>query len=131
MATSSSVVFASPQIGFLPVSEKLTKSNYVMWSLQVLSAIRDAQLAKFIEPSAKPPEMYLTPAAKPDGTIDDKKPPVRNPDFDKWIAKDQTVLNFLLTSLSKEIFSQVTSSADTVAKAWAAIEALFASQSRA
>jgi hypothetical protein len=74
--------------------------------------------------------MYLIPV-KSDGTDDDKKSPARNPDYDKWVAKDQTVLNFLLTSLSKKIFSQVTSSATTAAKAWAAIEALFASQSRA
>lgn len=54
-----------------------------------------------------------------------------NLEYAKWHAKDQTVLNFLLTSLSKEIFSQITTSADTAAKAWAAIQALFASQSRA
>lgn len=130
MAANSSAAFASPQIGFLPVSEKLTRSNYVLWRLQVLLAIRSAQLAEYIEPSAQPPEMYLAPA-KGDSTSDEKKPPVRNHDYDKWIAKDQTVLNFLLTSLSKEIFSQVMSSADTAAKAWAVIEALFASQSRA
>lgn len=64
MATFSSAVFASPQIGFLPVSEKLTKNNYAMWSLQVLSAIRGAQLAEFIDPSAKATEMYLVPVKR-------------------------------------------------------------------
>ena len=130
MATSSSAVFASPQVGFLPVSEKLTRTNHAMWRLTVLSAIRDAQLGDFIEPSSKPPEQYLTPA-KADGAADDKKPSVLNPEYSVWHAKDQTVLNFLLTSLSKEIFSQVTTSAQTAAKAWATIEGLFASQSRA
>jgi hypothetical protein len=103
MAASSSPVFSSQQLGFLPVSEKLTRSNYAMWSRQVLSAIRGAQLSEFIESTAKPPERWLT-SVKGDGTIDEKKSPEPNPKYATWVAKDQTVLNFLLTSLSKEIF---------------------------
>ena len=53
-----------------------------------------------------------------------------NPEYEKWVAKDQQVLSYLLTSLSREIGSQVTT-VTTVASAWAAIEALHASQSRA
>jgi hypothetical protein len=118
------------QIGFIPVSEKLSRNNYNMWRLQVMSAIRGAQLGEYILPAAKAPEMYLT-SLKADGTVDDKKDPVPNPAYTTWISKEQTVLNFILSSLSKEIFSQVTASVDSAANAWAAIEALFASQSRA
>jgi hypothetical protein len=45
--------------------------------------------------------------------------------------KNQIVLNYLMSSLSKEIFSQVTSSADTTDTAWATIEGIFTSQYRA
>ena len=51
--------------------------------------------------------MYLTPVKKDDGANgdDDKKEsPVPNPNYETWIAKDQQLLNYLLSSLSKEIF---------------------------
>jgi hypothetical protein len=74
--------------------------------------------------------MYLTPVKKDDGAKGDhnkKESPIPNPNYETWITKDQQVLNYLLSSLSKEIFSQVTSSAETAATAWAAIEGLFTS----
>lgn len=46
------------------------------------------------------------------------------------MAKDQQVLNYLLSSLSCEILSLV-SIAETTAEAWATIEGMFMSQSRA
>ena len=101
-----------------------------MWRLQVLSAIHGAQLGDIIKTTTCPPEMYLTPV-KPDVTSDEKKTPVLNPAYDIWIGKNKIVLNFLLSSLSLKRFFQVTTSADTTTNAWAAIEALFVSQSRA
>lgn len=47
-----------------------------------------------------------------------------------WVAKDQTVLNYLLSNLSRDILGHV-STATTATEAWAAIEGMFASQSRA
>jgi hypothetical protein len=55
---------------------------------------------------------------------------VTNPEYELWIAHDQQVLNLLLLTSSREILSQI-SSLPTVAQAWAAIEGMFASQSRA
>jgi hypothetical protein len=91
-SSSSSDVLAFPPIRFIPMSEKLTRNNYPMWRLQVLSAIRGAQLTEYIKPTTKLPEMYLTPVKKVDGAKgdDDKKEsPVPNPDYETWIAKDQ------------------------------------------
>jgi len=45
------------------------------------------------------------------------------------MAKDQQVLSYLLTSLSKEILSQV-STHETASAVWTTIEGMFASQSR-
>ena len=68
---------------FLPVSEKLTRSNYLLWKAQVRSALKGAQLADFIEPTAKPPDAFLVPKG------DDKKEPATpNPDYATWVAKD-------------------------------------------
>jgi hypothetical protein len=45
----------------------------------------------------------------PKGDGDSKEPPVVNPDYETWVAKDGQVLNYLLSSLSKEILGQVNS----------------------
>jgi hypothetical protein len=57
---------------------------------------------------------------------DDKEPPMANPEYDIWVAKDQQVLSYLLTSLSKEILGQLSHHV-TASAAWAAIEATYAS----
>jgi hypothetical protein len=53
-----------------------------------------------------------------------------NPEYELWVAKDQQVLSYLLASLSKEILGQISTEV-TASVAWAAIEAMFASQSMA
>ena len=98
--------------------EKLTRNNHQ-------SALRGVQVASFINPMAKPPLEFLPP--KTDG---DKEPPVLNPDCDIYLAKDQQVLSYLLTSLSCEIGSQV-SGATTVSATWTTTEGMFMSQSQA
>jgi hypothetical protein len=110
---SSSAAFAvvSP-LGFLPITEKLTRNNYPMWKAQVMSALRGAEVVHFIDPVVQPPTCHLPP--KEDKKVDEA--PVENPELSKWVAKDQQVLSYLLTSLSCEIGSQV-SSATTAAAA--------------
>jgi len=123
--TSATLVAIS--LGLLPVTEKLTRSNHAMWQAQVLSALRGAQAEHFIDPASQPPEKFF--AAKSEKKVEGE-PAVVNPEYEKWVAKDHQVLSYLLTSLSREIGSQVTT-VTTAASAWAAIEALHASQSRA
>jgi hypothetical protein len=53
-----------------------------------------------------------------------------NPEFEDWEAIDQQVPSYLLESLSKEILIHV-STCDTAATAWAAIQGIFASRTRA
>jgi hypothetical protein len=72
---------------------------------------------------------FPEPAAEAGDNAGNKKAdPVPNPEYEKWIAKDQHVLSYLFSSLSKEVFSQV-SSATTVAELWVVIQGLHASQS--
>lgn len=97
-----------------------------MWEAQVSSALKGAQMAGFIKPSATAPDQFMPPkegAKKED-------PPIENPKFEKWMAKDQQVLSYLLHSISPEIAAQITS-AKTATAAWAVIQGLNASQSRA
>jgi len=65
-----------------------------------------------------------------DATSGKKGEPQPNPAYETWVTQDQQVLSYLFSSLSKEVFSQV-SSATTASELWAVIQEHHASQSRA
>lgn len=121
-ASSSSGASAASSLGIflLPPSEKLSRSNFNLWKAQVLSALKGAQLAGFIESTAAPLDAFL-----PLKGDDKKEPPVANPEHAIWTAKDQTVLSYLLSNLGWEILAQVSTEV-TAATARAAIQGMFA-----
>jgi hypothetical protein len=82
-----------------------------------------------MKPTVKTPPEFL-PATSASDKLDKNVDPLPNREYEKWVAKEAQVLSYLFTSLSKEIFAQV-SAAETMTKLWAAIEGLHASQSRA
>jgi hypothetical protein len=91
---------AVPSLGY-PVTEKLAKNNHAIWCAQVLSALRGAQAEKFVNSAMPvPPEKVPKAADKPDELVP-------NPDYDALVAKGQQVLNYLLSSMSREILSHV------------------------
>jgi hypothetical protein len=55
---SSSGASAVPSFGFT-VIEKLARNNFPLWKMQVLSALKGAQLANFIDSTAEPPSPFL------------------------------------------------------------------------
>jgi hypothetical protein len=120
MATSSSTPTIPASLAIL-VSEKLTRDNYQLWRAQVLLAICVAQLEGFIDGSARVPEKIL------EVEKDSKKMMVPNPDYAVW--RDQHVLTYLVTSLSREVLAAVASNM-TVVDMWVVISMIFASQSR-
>jgi hypothetical protein len=124
---SSSSASAAPSLGF-SVTEKLAWNNCQLWKLQVTSALKGAQVASFILPDAAPPAPFLKVE---EGTgVDKKEVDKSNPDYEMWVAKDQSVLCFLLGSLSKEISLQIPTTLTSAKEAWGIIESMFASQSR-
>jgi len=54
-----------------------------VWRAQILSVLRGAQVSSFIHPMAKPPEAFLPPKGD-----NKKEPPMPNPEFKTWMAKD-------------------------------------------
>jgi hypothetical protein len=60
---------------------------------------------------------------------DADKPPAPNPAYAAWLGRDQLVLAYLLNSFSSEILQHVLR-LEHAADVWAAVEAMFASQSR-
>ena len=82
MASSSTGVGLST-IGH-PVTEKLSKSNFALWKVQVLPAIRGAQLMGYIDGTIVAPPRLI------DGGKDEKEK-VLNPEYSGWLAQDQQV----------------------------------------
>lgn len=121
MASNSSV--ANPLSG-TQVTEKLTKQNHAMWVAQVLAALRGARLEGHVNGKT------AAPATEVDHKEADKIVKIANPAYEEWEAQDQQILSFLLTSLSRDVMSQV-SGARTAAQAWRAINSMFPSQTRA
>jgi hypothetical protein len=118
MASSSS---SAPTSLSIPVSEKLTRDNYRLWRAQVRPAIRAAQLESFIEGTGKAHQKTLE--IEKDSK---KKVVIPNPDHAVWRVRDQHMLTYLVTSLSREVLAGVASNT-TVADMWATICKTFAS----
>jgi hypothetical protein len=125
-ASSFAAQAAALSIFLIPPIEKLSRNNHVLWKAQVLAAIKGAQLDGFIEPTTAAPDRFLP--AKADAKEGD--PLVVNLEYSSWVAKDQTVLSYLLSNLGRDFAAQVSMKV-TATSAWAHIEEMFASQSRA
>jgi hypothetical protein len=106
------------------VSKKLGKLNHALWKAEVRSAILGARLHAHITGDTKAPEEELVV------TVDGKQEKRPNLAFEEWEAKDQHVLSFLLSSLTKEVKIQV-STCGTATAVLKAIEQMYASQTRA
>ncbi|XP_071681578.1 uncharacterized protein [Lolium perenne] len=112
-----------------PPTNKLTRSNFPGWRAQVVTAIRGArQLGLLDGTNEAPPEtLPVTPA---DDATDKTPKAVPNPAYDAWICRDQTVLNYLLQSLSSEVLPHV-HKIEHAAGIWQALEEMFTSQCEA
>jgi hypothetical protein len=83
------------------ITEKLHKSNYLLWQAQIMPAIRAAQLEGFLDGSVKKPSKIIS---KTVGASVLNEP---NPAYAQWVAKDEVVLGYLLMSLTHEVFTGV------------------------
>jgi len=121
MASSSNSLIATNAIGH-PVTERLTKTNYPLWKLQVLPALRGAQLIGYVDGTVQAPTVEID---------DDKeKKKVLNPAYVQWLTQDQQVFSYLVSSLSREVLTQV-ATCTYAAQLWKALEDMYASQTRA
>lgn len=124
MSVSSSVP-APPASFAQKITEKLSKSNYALWRVQVLPAMRGAQLEGFLDGTeVAPPKMITEKGA------DGKNVTMPNPEYARWLELDQQVLSYLLSSLSRDALSQV-ALLKTASEVWRALEKVHSSQSRA
>jgi hypothetical protein len=89
-ASSSSSTVLTPH----PITEKLTRGNFLIWKALVITTLKDAQLSEFLDSDVGAPAECIIISG-------DKKAKMSNPKFTIFIAKQNQVLNFLLSSLSK------------------------------
>jgi hypothetical protein len=120
----SSTTTTIPSILAVPISEKLTKSNYPLWSAQVLPAIHAAQLYDLLTSDE------VSPAKKLSTEIDGKTIKQPNPMYTVWVAQGQAVLGYLLSTLTHETLMHVSRCA-TAAEVWQTLVDLYSSQMRA
>lgn len=79
----------------IPITEKLIRTNYVMWRAKIMPSIRAAQLEGVL--TGADPEPLATITNK----SGDTSSTVPNPEYARWIARDQAVLGYLLSSLTR------------------------------
>jgi hypothetical protein len=85
----------------LPITKKLTKSNYLLWHFQIMPVIRAVRLEGFLEGFEKKPVKMLQHTSG-DTVVDEE-----NPAYVVWITRDQSVLGYLLSSLTREVFTGI------------------------
>ena len=108
----------------IPVSEKLNRTNYVLWRAQILPPIRAAQLEDVLTGAdPKPPARV----ASKTGDASTTEP---NPEYARWIARDQAVLGYLLSSLTRDVLTNV-ATLPSSAEVWSTLAATYASRTRA
>ena len=90
----------------MPVCEKLSHGNHVLWKAQVLAVLRGAQLTGFLDGTNKAPAENNVIKSQKESDEDTQKVP--NPAFALWKAQEQQVLSYLLTSVSRDVLIQFT-----------------------
>lgn len=83
------------------VTLKLSSTNYLLWKTQFESFLSSQSLLGFINGSTPRPPPTVT---KRDGDVVTEE---ANPDFVKWVRRDQLVMAWLFGSLSEEALRSV------------------------
>jgi hypothetical protein len=116
--TNSSTVI--PSILSVAISEKMTNANYSLWSAQVLPAIRAVQFDDLLTGEDLPSEKEIS------SIVDNKPVKSCNPTYLAWVARDQAVLGYLLSTLTHEMLQHVLR-CSTMAQAWRTLADLYSS----
>jgi hypothetical protein len=102
MASNSSTPTILPNSFVIPITEKLTKTNYRLWCAQIMSAVRSTQLEDLLTDVERMPAKMLTI------TKDDEVLEQPNPEYTKWVTRDQALLGYIFSSLPQEVLMGVT-----------------------
>ena len=84
------------------VTEKLTRTNYVLWRTQVIPQLGGAGVYGYVDGTQPEPSKLLVT------TKDGKETSSPNPLHPIWVGEDQKVLGYLLNNLTCEVLLTVT-----------------------
>ena len=118
---ASSAATSSPLSG--QITERLTRTNYVLWRTQITPQLRGAGVFGYVDGSMAEPAEFAVGKDK-----DGKEETIPNPLHAVWFREDQQVLGYLLNNLSKEVLVQVTSITHAC-ELWTAPTSMFTSTS--
>ena len=104
---------------------KLDRSNYLLWRFQVLASIRGNRLEGFINGTKPAPEEQFTQVGA-DGSIQK----IDNPEYQNWRSQDQTLLGWMLSSISEGTLNLVINCGSSF-DVWRTLEKKFGVQSEA
>ena len=105
------------------ITERLTRTNYVLWRTQITPQLRGAGVFGYVDGSTAEPAKLVVSKDK-----DGKEETIPNPLHAVWFREDQQLLGYLLNNLSKEVLVQVTSIAHA-RELWTALASMFPSTS--
>ena len=106
------------------VTVKLARETHLLWKAQIVPILRGHHLYGYVDGTAVAPPK-LVPAS-----LDAGAEQAANPAYNAWVAQDALVLSGLLSTLSPEVLGRV-ALLSSPAAVWAALERMFASQSKA
>ena len=105
------------------ITEKLTRTNFILWRTQITPQLRGAGVYGYVDGSTPEPAKTVVTKDK-----DGKETAAPNPLHPIWFREDQQVLGYLLNNLSKEVLVQVTSICHAH-ELWTVLANMFSSQS--
>jgi hypothetical protein len=124
MASNSSTPTILPNSFSVPISKKLTKTNYRLWRAHIMPAICSAQLEDLLTGINR---MSAKTIAVKNG---DSTTVQANPEYTKWVTCDQALLGYIMASLSRDVLMSVATHT-TSAKVWGALTGMFGTCTRA
>ena len=108
---------------------KLDRSNYMLWKNQVLASIRGNRLEGYINGEKIAPNRFIASSSFAE-TAAGSSQQIENPEYTIWRSQDQTLLSWLLSSITEGILSLV-HSCTTSFDIWKTLEKRFGVQSEA
>jgi hypothetical protein len=103
MATEYPQTSTDPSSFFIPIMEKITKTNYRLWRAQILPPICAAQMEDLLlgreKMSAKTLSTSSTDASSSEQT---------NLEYVRWCMRDQALLGYLMSSVTQEVLMGIT-----------------------
>ena len=104
------------------VTEKLTRTNYVIWRTQVIPQLCGAGVFGYVDGTQPEPTRLLVT------TKDGNETSSPNSLHPIWVREDQQVLGYLLNNLTREVLLTVTT-VTTAGVLWTMLAGMFPSQS--